>query len=172
MLNECNEGQAQGTKAPTGGGAFEVHCDGDRKRGLTRCCACAALCSQPAAAPARSNTKSRRRSRRVANRDVCARGSNVRAMLVMGVHVCVALVVGVVLRRRVQWHTPKSHPMLLAVVMLVLVLELVYSVAVAGAVTSGAWWGHCVARRRQHHAVACFRFVCVLCSYSRRCTCT
>ena len=96
----------------------------------------------------------------------------VRAMLVMGVHVCVALVVGVVLRRRVQWHTPKSHPMLLAVVMLVLVLELVYSVAVAGAVTSGAWWGHCVARRRQHHAVACFRFVCVLCSYSRRCTCT
>ena len=43
---------------------------------------------------------------------------------------------------------------------------------VAGAATSGAWWGHCVARRRQHHAFACFRFVCVFCSYSRPCTCT
>ena len=32
---------------------------------------------------------------------------------------------GLCFRRRVQWHTPKPHPMLLAVVMLVLVLELV-----------------------------------------------
>ena len=60
------------------------------------------LCYQPAAALSRSSTKSRRRSRRVANRDVCARGSNVTAMLVVGVDVCVALVVRTVIRRNVQ----------------------------------------------------------------------
>ena len=172
VLNSHNEGQAQGTKAHTGGGACEVHCDGDRTRGLTRCtrrvCMCPVLCCQPAAAPARSFTKSQRRSCYVANRDVCAHGSNVRAMLALGVHVCVALVVGVVLSQtrtvahaQAPPHAAGGGDAGTGI-----------GAGVAGAATSGAWWGHCVARRRQHHAFACFRFVCVFCSYSRPCTCT